>query len=813
MVTTWQFAGRSGELARIRALVADPAAAGLVITGPAGVGKSALAAAALREVAAPVVRVTATEAAREVPYGAFGHVLPDRPPSGRLVLLVDDAHLLDTASAALLHRLAADGRAFLLATSDAARPWPGDLPRMELGPLSAAEVAEIADDPGLYRLSGGHPLLLRELLEAGLPEAADLDTLITRRLDGLSSQVRRLAELVAYGEPVGAGVLAVLEPPGVLAAAAASGVLTSVDAGRRAYVRLAHPRYGEVLRAATTPERAAALRLELAAATEKIGARRREDPLRMAVWRLDSGAAGAPGPLVTACRLAWAAHDVPLAIRLGEAAVQAGGGVEAAVALANVLMNANRQEEGEAVLLAVWDRALDERERVLLTTVRAGLLFGMDRVEDAGRLLEEHEYAVKDRALRHELRVARGNLVTLAGQCRSGRAIMESLLAEPDLAPAVAAQARTFRALALAHSGRSTEALEEAAAVDRALEAWRDEAPFLHPVLALTRYAACVFHGDLPGANQAVAEVTARPGALEDWPPAVILFRAAQAHLARLAGRLTEAREIAELPVQDSASPGRHLMPCLAERAMAAALSGDTAAARAALSAADEHPASFFGLLRHRTDLARAWVVAGAPDPGGASRRRGVELALVAAARARAESLYGYELAALHDVVRLGAPERAAERLAELTGLVDGVWAGVCTAHARALLAGDAAGLEGAAAEFERLGVPLPAAETLAEAAALHAAAGAGAAALTAAVRAWALAERCEGARLPGLELTGPERDVARLLVEGLAEGEIAERLGGGGRTALAAIHGKIAKLADQMPAKARLTSSAASTP
>src|SRR5207245_1402528 len=149
---------------------------------------------------------------------------------------------------------------------------------------------------------------------------------------------------------------------------------------------------------------------------------------------------------------------------------------------------------------AVWDRALDERERVLLTTVRAGLLFGMDRVGDAGRLLEESEHTIKDRALRHELRVARGNLVTLAGQCRSGRAIMEALLAEPDLAPAVAAQARTFRALALAHSGRGAEALAEAAAVAAAPDTWRDEAPFLHPVLALTRYSAFLFLGDLPAA-------------------------------------------------------------------------------------------------------------------------------------------------------------------------------------------------------------------------------------------------------------------------------------------------------------------------
>src|SRR5207237_1004195 len=83
------------------------------------------------------------EAAREVPYGAFCHVLPEQVPcADRLVLSVDDAHLLDAASAALLHQLAAGGRAFLLVTTERGAACPADLPRLALGPLRAADVAE-----------------------------------------------------------------------------------------------------------------------------------------------------------------------------------------------------------------------------------------------------------------------------------------------------------------------------------------------------------------------------------------------------------------------------------------------------------------------------------------------------------------------------------------------------------------------------------------------------------------------------------------------------------------------------------------------
>lgn len=749
---------------------------GVVITGPPGSGKSRLAAEALAGLGPgfTVVRVVAAEAARAVPFGAFAPVLPTEEGlhadaakterrgaetggllgwaaesivraagDQRLILSVDDAQLLDPASAALVRQLTRSGRCFtVLTTTGGEEAVDGSVAVIALEPLPVTAVREVVETvlegvvseavvTRMYALSGGNPLHLRELITAGRETgwpirragagweiAPDRDAdpalteLIAERLERLDAPVGGVLELLAFGEPVGVGVLAALAEPEALAAAGERGLAELMDNGRRTYVRLAHGLYGRVIRAATPPERAAQRRRRLADAVQAMGARRREDPLRMAVWRLDGDAPGPPGPLVTACRLAWAAHDYPLAIRLGEAAVAAGGGVAAAVALANVLMNVNRHEEGEAVLAAVWERALDERERVLLTSVRSGLMFAMDRVADAGRLLEETERALRDPGLRAELRVTRGNLVTLAGQCRSGRAIMEELLSEPELAPVVVAQARTFRALALAHSGRGQEALAEAEAVAANAPAWRDEVPFLDPILALTRFSACFFMGDLAAAERVVSDVRGR-GDLDGWPPAAIIFRAAEASLARLQGRLEDAWRIAGPPEAVADPDGRRLlMPCLAERAHTAALTGDLVAARAALVEAGRHPAVFFGLLRHGMDLARAWVVA----RSGEEPRRAVELALLAAARARSESLYGLELVALHDVVRLGAAAEVAGRLAELEALVDGDLAGVFAANAAAQATCDGTALAAVARSFEDLGLSLYAAEATARA-------------------------------------------------------------------------------------------------
>jgi hypothetical protein len=134
---TWPLVGREAELGRIAVVMdsqATPGITGIVLAGPPGVGKTRLAREALRQArerGAIVEWVVATEAAATIPFGPVAHLLPrargtpstlldllrktaedlaERTAGDQLVLGVDDAHLLDGPSAALVHHMALTGR-------------------------------------------------------------------------------------------------------------------------------------------------------------------------------------------------------------------------------------------------------------------------------------------------------------------------------------------------------------------------------------------------------------------------------------------------------------------------------------------------------------------------------------------------------------------------------------------------------------------------------------------------------------------------------------------------------------------------------
>ena len=142
---------------------------------------------------------------------------------GPTVLVVEDAQWMDDASASLFRRLgaAARGRAWMLLA--ARRPGDrglqvGDIPeseRIEVGPLEGSAVAQLlrsvtADDPLVPHLrelvverSGGNPLFLLELVEAGRQSGFDsvmpdsVEGVFAAQIDRLGPQDRRLLRMAS----------------------------------------------------------------------------------------------------------------------------------------------------------------------------------------------------------------------------------------------------------------------------------------------------------------------------------------------------------------------------------------------------------------------------------------------------------------------------------------------------------------------------------------------------------------------------------------------------------------------------------------
>jgi DNA-binding CsgD family transcriptional regulator/tetratricopeptide (TPR) repeat protein len=821
-------------MAAIGDALARPDLSGLVLVGPAGVGKTRLAAEALRlaeQAGFVTVRLAATRAAAEIPLGAVAPLLPADAPTDKahllasvrrtlleraaarpLLVLVDDGHCLDPASAALIHQVAGENNVFVLVTlrSDEQPPDPvvslwkdGLAERVEVGPLDHGAFITLVEgalggpvDGALVRTlwdaSRGSPLFTRELilggqragaldqdagiwrLRAPLTSSTRLVELVGGRLADASAEERSLLELLALGEPLGLPLVERLGHEDELDALERRGLAEVRADGRRLEAWLGHPLYGEVLRSSMPALRARSARRSLAAAVEETGARRRGDLLRVVSWQLDAGLTPAASALVPAARTARVAHDFDLAERLARTAWTAHGDVDAGHLLGQMLGQTARHDEAEEVLVAAQAAASSDEQLAVVVIARTENLFRLGRDDEARRLNIEAEQAVAGTEWEAELLAHRATFELLRGHPAEALQLVEPLL---HLEGRVFIEAAIVAVPSLGAVGRAAEAVRIA---DRAypqhVELWdvlTQSDPGIH---LIARTFALIELGRFDEADEMARLIY--DGSLELGSPvgqawsALLLGRIALRR-GQMATSLRWHREATVLfrenglPVQRAWS--------LAGVRWAAALLGDA-------ETVAETDAELVGLPAEHdpyVEASAAWasVLRGERSEAVRQLSEGAERALASGQRAQALHL-------LVDLARLGEPAAAHEAVRSIVADYDGELGPALAGLVEALASGGGDALEAAGEGLAHVGANLLAAEAFVAAAGAHRAAGLRRRETASERRAADLVARCEGARTPGLTvsaatevLTPREREVATLAAGGARSKDIAERL------------------------------------
>jgi len=833
MRLSWPLIGRTEELRTIEAAISASGSAGILVCGPAGVGKSRVAREALSAAASQGCEARWTvgaSSARAIPLGAFTAWAPSgvtdtvqllqgviesltaQSSATGVVVGVDDVHLLDDLSTFVVHQIVQRGAAKVILTVRDGVQIPaaiqeiwkaGHFDRLDLAQLSLDETTTLlsatlegaVDSDAaqrLWKLTRGNVLYLRNIIEQ---EVADgrivqvdgywrwigdpimppgLVELIESRIGDLPTPVSDVIDVLAVGEPIELAALTRITNAAAVEKAETRGLITLEHAGGGVEVRVAHPLYGEVRRRRAAHTRLRRLRglvaSELATSSDR-------DDIRVVVRRatlsLDSDLAPDADLLVRAAHGAVWLADLPLADRLAGAAIHAGAGPEPNLVRAHALSWLGRGEEAEAVLADIRASQLTDQDHARFAFLRSSnMLWALADPSRAKELIDEAARITPPHARRY---IDAFLTIYWFAMDQPEAAVQASKdLALEDI-PVVGAEIAWALAQISADAGRTTEAVAAAdagyAVATRALDA-----PHMRFNIADAEVTALLLSGQVTDALD-VAERTRQQAA--DLPGAAQLLGAAVAGRAALgAGDLHSACLLLEQAAEGlSASHPvgwgyRYRIP----HATALAIRGSTDEATAALAALDKVQRRFRS-LDHEQSLARAWVAAG---QGAVSEA--ITILLSAAERAKATRRFAAEVLCLQTATQFG-DRTSAPRLHELESIVEGPRAGLAARFAEALRDGDGAELSSVSEEFERMGDLVAAVDAAAHAAAAYRRQDKRGSALGCSTRAAALAEQC-GASTPALRqaagplpLTDREAEIVMLIGEGLSNRAVAERL------------------------------------
>lgn len=832
MPQRWPLVGRDDEIAAVMASVNERDGRGVVLAGKVGVGKSRLGREAVQRVESlgwSTRTLAATATSRTVPLGAcapwtddaggtpaalvrrVGESLVEGTEPGRVLLLVDDAHLLDDLSVLVVRHLVDSGGAKVVMTIRSGEPVPAALSALwRDGQIAWHEVEALSSDrvsavlaaafgatpdrrcsDRFWRLAQGNMLFVRQLAdqEAGAGRLAatngelrwdgevairgSLADLVETQVGALREPVLDVIDVIAVAEPVEWRCLSALVDQDAVEEAEQRGLIRIV--GEAVFVD--HPLFAEIRRARCGTARLRRLRGQVAMA---MGDSRSPAALvkRGLLW-LDSDLPARPDLLLAAATAASALLDFDLAEKLFAASAEAGVGPRAHVSRAwSLFMMGDGDTADEALhQVPAQQRAVGSGFRNDVVLQASNALWAKRKPEEAWQIVEE-ALQIETGERRQQLLVFRANQLALAGRTTE---VLETLEQIDDRELDAYGTVMVCIATCMAYSelAQPDRVAAAVAVSERALEQTVDGA-HLHGPIAEMYTSALAASGHISHALEVAEQfASSRHGqaaALRDVAGQIL----GMAHLA--AGDLRTALDHLPIGLDPSCWVGRgfHSANSLPRfqlmRAQALARLGDVESATQALESARELRQPAYRFYDSAELIAEAWIAA-----AGSQFRDARELTLAAAAFARDHQQWAREVWCLQMAVELDDTD-AGERLTELAQQVGTVRARAAAGYAAALNSDDAAGLDAASKILESMGDRLAAADAAAQAATSHRRAGNTSSAKTAAARARRLAALCGGATSPAIataDLTPPfssrEREIVVLVAQGLSNREIAK--------------------------------------
>jgi hypothetical protein len=725
VIMPWPLVPRNA-LGGVVDILSSDQSGGVALLGGEGVGKSTLAAQAAERLGlGEPVWVIGTLAKSAVPFGAFGPLLPDIPDAGKPAamlsaaaesilaqansapIIVDNARLLDPLSASLVYRLAKEEKArpagspvivtvrsVLRVPQVVSALWEdGLLERVDLPPMDATEIAALVaaaggtDPDDLYKRTGGNPLHLRMLLSIGLTEES-LPGAIDKYLNELTPQVRTALEYLCVFEPLSRDDLAALAGEEPVAQGIESGALEQY-AGQ---VYAGHALYLERLAAMLQKPDVQRLRSAIAAQLSGTPSRTPADRLSRTVLAVQGDAAIDADAVVAAAEEALRLGDHGLAERLARGALDRGEHFHARLALSTALGWQGRGREAESVLAGLDIGQMSEEQLMAWALPRAANQFWMlSEPERAAIFLHNIRARMSAASSRSTLDGLSATFAMNAANIHRALEVAGEVLAQSDAPDMAVAWAASATALCSARSG-------DFAAVSPAVErVLGSEYPgLLRFTVGLAEITTLLFEGKIDEAHETARKFT-------DFAESVQPGRAigdvlmAQVLLAR--GETSAAVELLKPAATILARTGYSWGPlALMYLTTAQGYLGEVAESGKTLARAMSIHGTKSAMFGPELGVARAWRLATIGD-----RHAAITAARDAARTAKRTGQLAVAVWAWHEAARLG-DRRAADALAPIAEQVPCVYSDLALAHARAVAAGDPAGLREAAQKLNAAG-------------------------------------------------------------------------------------------------------------